>query len=251
MSRRAHLLAVVGLLFLIPSLSFGGGFNFAYRSYAGILSARVKGGRVDYAGLKAQRAGLDEFLTSANRVTTLQYDAWLERDRLAFLLNVYNAETLRLIVDRYPIASIRKIGPIWNPKAPWNLPTVRLFGRTMSLDDLEQRAIRTGFNEPRVHFALVCAAKGCPPLRSEAYEGVRLDAQLDDQARIFLAQADKNRVDPALKRARLSPIFKWYLVDFGGTKPALLDYLRKWLPVEKDWSVSWTDYDWALNEDKK
>ncbi len=153
--------------------------------------------------------------------------------------------------DRYPLASIRKIGPIWNPKAPWALPVVKLFARTMSLDDLEQRTIRIRFKEPRAHFALVCAAKGCPPLRSEPYEGARLDAQLDDQARAFLRQTEKNRVDPAAKRAHLSPIFKWYLEDFGGTKTALLRNLRKWLAVEEEWAIAWTNYDWSLNEDRR
>ena len=228
-----------------------GDFGLAQPGYARVLSGRVREGRVDYAGLKAARADLDAYLSGAAAVTRAEYDAWTQRERLAFLLNVYNAETLRLIVDRYPIASIRKIGPIWNPKAPWTLPVVKLFGRTMSLDDLELRTIRVEFKEPRVHFALVCAAKGCPPLRSEPYSGARLDAQLEDQARTFLAQAEKNRVDPAAKRAYLSPIFKWYLADFGGSKPSLLAYLRERLPVKEDWSISWTDYDWALNEERR
>lgn len=249
--KSAQRTAAAWTLALIPALSFGASFDHKHQGYARVLSAHVEGGLVDYAGLKANRTGLDAYLSSATGVTTAEYDAWPERDRLAFLMNVYNAATLRLIVDRYPLVSIRQIGPVWNPNAAWNLPAIELFGKALSLDDLEHRTIRVRFKERRAHFALVCAAQGCPPLRSEPYEGTRLDAQLDDQARIFLGQTKKNRVDATAKRVRLSPIFKWYLDDFGGTKPELLSFLRKWLPVEKDWAIVWTDYDWSLNEDRR
>jgi hypothetical protein len=102
-----------------------------------------------------------------------------------------------------------------------------------------------------IPFALVCAAKGCPPLSSEAYDEARLDAPLDEQARAFLSQKAKNSADAGMKTAALSPIFKWYLEDFGGSKKSVLKFARKWLPVEEDWTVTWTDYDWSLNEDNK
>lgn len=216
-----------------------------------ILKERVHDGRVDYAGLKGDRAGLDAWLASAGAVSAKAFDSWPREDRLAFLINVYNATTLRLIVDHHPVASIRKIGPFWDPKAPWHQPVVGLFGGVMTLDALEQGVIRPRYKEPRVHFALVCAAKGCPPLRSEAYDGARLSAQLDDQARTFLSQKAKNDASPNGKTAYLSPIFKWYMEDFGGTKASVLAFVKKWLPVEPDWDVAWTDYDWSLNEEKR
>ncbi|MDE2142674.1 MAG: DUF547 domain-containing protein [Elusimicrobia bacterium] len=216
-----------------------------------VLKERVHEGRVDYAGLKKDRGGLDAWLASAAAVPEKEFDAWPREERLAFLINVYNATTLRLIVDHYPVSSIRKIGPFWDPEAPWHLPVVQLFGRTMTLNDLEQGIIRPKYKEPRVHFALVCAAKGCPPLRSEPYVGARLDAQLDDQARTFLGQKAKNDASPDGQTAYLSPIFKWYMADFGGSKAAVLTFVKKWLPVQAGWDVSWTDYDWSLNEDKR
>ncbi len=218
---------------------------------AAVLRVRVHVGRVDYAGLKADRAGLDAWLKDASAVSEKEFDGWPRGARLAFLINAYNATTLRLIVDHYPVASIRRIGPFWDPKGPWHLPVVRLFGRTMTLDELEQGVIRPKYEEPRVHFALVCAAKGCPPLRGEPYVGARLNAQLDDQARAFLSQSWKNRADPENRTADLSPIFKWYMADFGGTKASVLAFVKKWLPVQEDWDVSWTDYDWSLNEEKR
>ncbi len=218
---------------------------------AAVLRARVHDGRVDYASLKHHRTDLDAWLVWAASVPQKRFDEWPRARRLALLINVYNATTLRLVIDHYPIASIRKVGAFWDLKGPWRLPVVRLFGRTITLDELEQGVIRPQYAQPRVHFALVCAAKGCPPLRGEPYIGTRLDAQLDDQARAFLSQNGKNRADAKNRTAHLSPIFKWYMADFGGSRKSVLRFVKKWLPVEEDWGVSWTDYDWSLNEDKR
>jgi hypothetical protein len=216
-----------------------------------VLSARVHEGRVDYAGLKQDSSDLDAWLASAAVLDETEFNRRPREARLAFLINLYNAATLRLILDRYPIASIRDIGPAWDPNKAWKLPAVKVFGRTVTLNQVEHEMIRPVFNEPRAHFALVCAAKGCPPLRSEAYDGARLDAQLDDQARVFLSQKAKNDAGKAGETAYLSPIFKWYMKDFGGSKKSVLRFVKKWLPVEEQWSVDWTVYDWSLNEDKK
>lgn len=216
-----------------------------------LLSARVHDGRVDYAGLRRDPRALDAWLGAAARVDEAEFKAWPKPERLAFLINLYNAATLRLILDQYPLASIRKIGPVWDPNKAWKLPVVRVFGRTATLNEIEHELIRPVFKEPRVHFALVCAAKGCPPLRSEAYSGAKLEAQLEDQARRFLGQPEKNRADVSAKAARLSPIFKWYMEDFGGSPASVLRYLKRWLPVEDSWAVQWTDYDWSLNEDAR
>ena len=212
------------------------------------LSAHVRDGRVDYAGLKKASGDLDAWLDAASKFSESEFTRRPREERLAFLINLYNAATLRLILDHYPVASIRKIGPVWDPNKAWKMPVVNVFGRAVSLDQVEHEMIRPVFKEPRVHFALVCAAKGCPPLRSEAYAAARLDAQLDDQARVFLGQEFKNRAGARTKTANLSPIFKWYMDDFGGTKASVLSYVKKWLPVDPEWAVEWTEYDWSLNE---
>jgi len=232
------------MLFLLAALPASAGLNE-------VLSARVHEGRVDYAGLKKDPAGLDAWLAAAAAADESEFKGRPREQRLAFLINLYNAATLRLILDRYPIASIRDIGPAWDPNKAWKLPAVKVFGRTVTLNQVEHEMIRPVFNEPRAHFALVCAAKGCPPLRSEAYDGARLDAQLDDQARTFLSQKAKNDASKAGETAYLSPIFKWYMKDFGGSKKSVLRFVRKWLPVEETWAVDWTVYDWSLNEEKK
>lgn len=216
-----------------------------------VLNSRVRDGRVNYAALKRDPARLDAWLALAAGVSESEFKGRPRNERLAFLINLYNAATLRLILDHYPVSSIRKIGPVWDPNKAWKLPVAKVFGRTVTLNQVEHEMIRPVFEEPRVHFALVCAAKGCPPLRSEAYAGARLDAQLEDQARAFLSQKSKNAADPAARTARLSPIFKWYMEDFGGSKPSVLAFVRRWLPVEPGWSVEWADYDWSLNEEAK
>lgn len=242
--------------FLILILSAGGvcraaDFDSAQARLNATLSARVLEGRVDYAGLKKDSSDLDAWLDAAAKADVADFKGRPRDQRLAFLINLYNAATLRLVLDHYPIASVRKIGPAWDPNRAWKLPIVRVFGRTLTLNAVEHEMIRPLYEEPRVHFALVCAAKGCPPLRSEAYVGTRLDAQLDDQARVFLSQKAKNDASRAGETAYLSPIFKWYIKDFGGSKRSVLNFVKKWLPVEDSWTVDWTEYDWSLNEVKR
>jgi hypothetical protein len=243
-------------LFLILTLSASGvcraaEFDREQPRLTATLSARVREGRVDYAGLKKNSADLNAWLAAAAKADESDFKGRSREERLAFLINLYNAATLRLILDHYPIESIRKIGPVWDPNKVWKLPVVKIFGHSVTLNTVEHEMIRPVYKDPRVHFALVCAAKGCPPLRSEAYDGARLNSQLDDQARVFLSQKAKNDASAAGETAYLSPIFKWYMEDFGGSKKSVLIFVKKWLPVEENWAVDWTEYDWSLNEDKR
>lgn len=178
-------------------------------------------------------------------------------DRLAFWINVYNAYTIELINSRKERGSIRNINKRFGItfKSPWAEPLVRAGGRVLTLDDVEHRIVRPEFKDPRIHVALVCAAIGCPTLRSEAYTGARLDAQLDDQARQFLSQREKNRVDPATRTVHGSPIFTWYREDFGGDLPGVGAFWARYLPAgparellrSGDFRWQDTDYDWSLN----
>jgi hypothetical protein len=115
--------------------------------------------------------------------------------------------------------------------------------------------LRKDYREPRIHFALVCAATGCPPLRGEAFVATRLDEQLDDQAKQFLASAQKNRVDASRRTVYLSPIFKWYGEDFERKSGSILQALEPYWPEKHraavaagDFKIRYTDYDWSLNE---
>lgn len=229
---------------------FAAGMELAHARLEAVLKSRVSEGRVDYAGLKSHPTELDRYLESLAQTDRAEFNAWPEADRLAFLINAYNAYTLRLIRDHYPLRSIRDIGNLL--KGPWDQPVVRIYGETLSLDALEHQVIRRDYREPRIHFALVCAAKGCPPLRAEAYVGARLETQLNDQTRAFLADSSKNRVEVATKTVFLSPIFKWYQEDFDRHAGSVLAALKPhWpeLPATTDgFRIRYTEYDWTLND---
>lgn len=230
-------------------------FDHTHASYSDLLGAYVENGMVDYAKLKANRRELDAYLSEMARINKATFKAWPETDRLAFLMNLYNAATLRLIVDHYPVKSIKDIGGFF--RGPWKQKVVGLLGKTITLNDLEHEIIRKEYNEPRIHVALVCAARGCPPLRSEAFVGARLDEQLSDQMRIFLANPAKNRIVPGSGKVYLSKIFKWYGADFKKNGNTLLGSLAPYWPdhlttqaaaARRKWDITYTDYDWSLNE---
>lgn len=228
---------------------------FDHGAFDALLRAHVRDGRVDYDAF-ARATTFRAYLRSLERADLA---ALPEPERLAFWINAYNAYTIQLIVahgERESIRNVNKTLGVLALKGPWKEPIVRAAARTLTLDDVEHEIVRKQFREPRIHFALVCAAVSCPPLRAEAYTGARLDAQLDEQARAFLlATPAANRVDPAARSVHLSPIFDWYRGDFGGDDAALGRYVAAFHPpgparellLSGDFRVHWTAYDWALN----
>jgi hypothetical protein len=213
-------------------------------------------GAVDYAGLKAAGgAPLEPYL---QRLATADPTS-LDRDaRLAFWINAYNALTLTLIVDHYPVENIWAITP--GPAAPkddspFQLDVGTVADTVRTLDEIEHEIIRQRFDEPRIHFALVCAAQSCPPLRRDAYTGPRLDAQLDEQTRGFLHDTATNRIPAGEGRIALSRILKWYGQDFGPTTDDLQRFMAPYFDgaVRKKlrraaYDVAFLPYDWALND---
>jgi hypothetical protein len=249
--------------------------NFSFADYADALKANVNDqGMVNYAQLKAHSEKLDAFLNSIAGLDRKTYDGWPEAEQIAFWLNAYNACTLKAIADHYPIQSsffaslhypknsIRQISGVWDELK------FTVMGRPMTLDGIEHGVLRKDFHEPRIHMALVCAAMGCPPLRNEPYTGERLSAQLDDQARRFLSNPAKFRIDRDAGRVYLSSIFKWFGDDFipkYGIADAYGDHSKKERAtlhfaagcLDKDdadylsagnYKVEYLDYDWSLNE---
>ncbi|MBC8044272.1 MAG: DUF547 domain-containing protein [Rhizobacter sp.] len=222
------------------------------------LGKHVKNGKVDYKGFKGDKQ-FAAYIESLKKVDPYAIDA---KERLAYWLNVYNAFTIKVVMDNYPLKSIKDlgegnlvVGTIFKSTV-WDRKNVDINGKTYSLNDIENNIIRkTG--DPRVHFAMVCAAKSCPPLRTEAYEPSKLNAQLEDQGRTFMAQTSKNRFDFAKKEATISNIFNWFKGDFEKTGQPVLEYLARFLPKEqgeqlktdsKSFKVDYTEYDWSLNE---
>jgi len=241
-----------------------------YNDYRAALMAFVDAqGLVDYAGLREQRSYIDDFVVYLEQVSPKTYAAWPERDQIAFWINAYNALTLRAIIDHYPINPERLNGSyprnsIRQIPGVWDIARVNVIGESITLGYIETKHLRRDFHEPRIHVALVCAALSCPKLRREPYEGARLDAQLDDQARAFLSDPRHFRIDAANKKVRVSEIFRWYAEDFApaGTstkdkqaleRTALITFASPYLgPAErallKDAVIEYAPYDWTLNE---
>ncbi|MDH5508900.1 MAG: DUF547 domain-containing protein [Nitrospinota bacterium] len=241
-------------LYPIPAAHGRGGFDHDHAIFNKLLGEFVEDGRVDYPGLANNRKRLDQYLAILATVPENQFTAWDEPDRIAFLINLYNAATLKLILDHYPVESIKDIGGWFS--TPWEAPVAQLWGITVTLDMIEHQILRKRYDEPRIHAALVCAAMGCPQLRYEAFVGRRLEEQLNNQMRLFLSVATKNRVDRAAGVIHLSPIFKWYSADFEKGKRSLLGFLRPFWPDmdrgdfdnQRDWRIKYTFYNWSLNK---
>jgi len=230
-----------------------------HQLFSDILADYIRDGFVDYANLRHD-GRLDTYITTIAKTDpdTVQST----NSRLAFWINAYNAYTLKIICDNYPVESINDlhwgglvVGSILN-KTIWDKDFVVIDGEHMTLNAIEHDIIRPIFMDPRAHFALVCASKSCPPLRSEAYEGESLDSQLDDQSRIFLTNPAKNSFDAGAKRARISKIFDWFGEDFGSDDAQILLFISTYLSGEvsesirrdpKSWDVGHNDYDWSLN----
>jgi uncharacterized protein DUF547 len=216
-------------------------------AYAELLAAYVKGGVVDYAGIKGEESKLDEYLrvlenTDAKALSTA--------DQFAFYTNAYNAWTIKLILSRYPgIKSIKDLGSLF--KSPWKKKFVRIDGGITTLDHIEHDILRPRFKDPRVHFAVNCASIGCPPLLSQPYMGNMLDVQLDGATRGFVNDKEKNRLEG--DTLYVSSIFKWFSEDFGNdVKGFFIKYadnvMKKDLIEERDkLTVKYLKYDWSLN----
>lgn len=225
----------------------------SHAAFTAILKTHLKNNKVDYAGLTKNPGELNAYLDTLAAVPESAFDQWNRDQQMAFLINLYNATTLKLIVDHYPLKSIKDIGNIL--KGPWKQEVVRLFGRLETLDYVENDLLRGKYKDPRVHFAVNCASIGCPSLRPEAFQGAKLDTQLDEQGRAFLREPSKNHLDAANKTLYLSPIFDWFKGDFTAKSgkvekfiaPYVSDADRK-LIENGDLSMKTTDYNWNLNQ---
>lgn len=248
---------------------------FEYDKYAAVLKKHVNDkGRVDYRALKANRGALDEFLASVAAVDPKALAKWSDKEQIAFWVNAYNALTLQAIIDAYPIKasgvssllypdnSIRQISGVWEGSKH------TVAGQQITLSEIEHKKLRGSFNEPGIHMALVCASIGCPFLRTEPYTGEKLDRQLGDQTRRFLADPEKFRIDYAAGKVLLSPIFKWFGEDFvksfatdegfrghGKERRAALNYISQHVDdrtarflQRQRYEIGFLDYDWSLNE---
>ena len=207
-------------------------------------------GLVDYKGMIADSLALNKYLDMLS-VNVPDKDVWTDAAQLTYWINAYNAFTVKLIIKNYPVKSIKDIaGGIPFVNTPWDVKFIEIGDETYDLNNIEHGIIRKQFDEERIHFALVCAAISCPPLRNEAYTADRLNDQLNDQARTFFNDSSKNKI--AQDKASISPILKWYGGDFKDKAPSLREYVNQYSKVQinQGVDVGFTDYDWSLNEQK-
>ncbi len=204
-------------------------------------------GFVDYEGFAKDRGQLKEYLELLQ--SNSPKDSWGDAAEMAYWINVYNAFTIDLILEHYPLASIKDIGssiqiPFVN--TPWDIKFIEIGGETYDLNNVEHSILRKKWKEPRVHFAINCASYSCPVLRAEAYTAAKLEDQLEDQARKFVNDDFRNEITK--KEARLSKIFNWFGSDFKSVMP-LKDFINQYADVKitDETSITYKEYDWRLN----
>lgn len=234
-------------------------FDHTHAKWSKILNESVvldgAKSHVRYGLLKASPRELETYIHRLSDVTRAEFDKFTESQKLSYLINAYNAFTLTLVINNYPVSSIKKIGSWFSTS--WKIKFFKLFGELHALDDIEHEMIRKWFNEPRIHFALVCAARSCPALRDEAYTAERLDQQLADAARNFLQDKDRNYFDASSKTLYLSSIFKWYGDDFNKSHGTARQFVSAFiggtneevkLIADQATALEYLSYDWSLND---
>jgi hypothetical protein len=202
---------------------------------------------VDYAGFLEDSLLLRDYL---NLLENNHPDPqkWTENERLAYWINAYNAFTVKLIVDYYPVASIKDIKsgiPFIN--TVWDIKFINIEAQTYDLNNIEHGILRPKFEEPRIHFAVNCASVSCPKLLNRAFTAELLDRQLDQAAREFINDPSRNKIEK--DRLQLSKILKWYGGDF---KQDVKEVVKKYsdTPFNENATVDYLDYNWQLNEHK-
>jgi hypothetical protein len=269
----------VGLLF---AGLFSGGVSSApepaardvpgHEAFTRVLDRVVQMPRVDYAALESDREDLDHYLEALAQTSEADLEASSRDTQLAFWINAYNACMLKLVIDHYPIepggtglfGAIRNRVAGYPDNSVWQIRDVftrdhcRVAGEDRSQDEIEHEIIRPRFDEPRIHFAVNCAALSCPPLWPMAYTPDQLDAQLDRAVRHLMAGEEHFRIeDGPPPTLRLNRVLDWYSEDFGGTdglKTFFGDYLsgdRRDRVLDPDTRVEFFEYDWTLNDTRR
>jgi hypothetical protein len=270
MLQRRHILRLLAAASLAAVLPLGAlaqtGFDHQYAAWNTLLKKYVrwlpdgKQSRVDYKGFAADRAALKRVLDGLSAVPKATFDGWSRPQKMAFLINAYNAFTVEIILTKYPdIQSIKELG-FFN-RGPWKNEFFTLLGDKRHLDWIEHEQLRPVYKDPRIHAGVNCASIGCPALRDEAFTATQLDAQLDDGMKRFMGDRTRNRVRGG--GVQVNNIFKWFKEDFNSGYRGvhqLEDLLAQHAEQLSDKSeeqaalraktlpVSYLDYDWSLND---
>lgn len=235
-------------------------FDHDHRLWSELLSTHVKGDAFDYASLKKDPKKLDDYLSRLHAVTPEQLKTWTKDQRFAFWVNVYNAHTIKKIVDNYPVKSIRKLSGAFGLNSVFDNRFIAMEAlnpsgkrKKLSLNDVEHGILRERFKDARLHAAVNCASHSCPPLRNEAFTAAKLDTQLDEQMRRFVNDPERNVIDTRNRTLRISKIFDWFESDFERDAKSVKEYFIRYAPEDRaeairGMRVKYLDYDWSLND---
>lgn len=195
-------------------------------------------GKVNYPGFQKSKADLTTYLEylAKNPVQ----ETWSKNEKMAYWINAYNAFTIKLILNNYPTTSITKL----HEGKPWDVKWIKLGDKTYTLNNIENDILRPQFKDARIHFAINCAAKSCPPLLNRAWTAENLQKYLDQQTKAFVNNQQFNKISAS--EVQLSKIFEWYASDFGNMVEFLNQYTT--LKISPKALVKYVEYDWALNE---
>jgi hypothetical protein len=222
----------------------------AHQMFNDLLYKHVsKEGKVNYRGFIQDKSKLQVYLDllSANPPDK---KAWTKNEQLAYWINAYNAFTIKLIIDNYPVKSIQDLHP--KLKIPlvntvWHIKFFSIGGKETSLDEIEHQILRKEYDEPRIHFAINCASFSCPVLMNEAYQAEKMEVQLDHAARTFINDPKRNKLGK--DNVQISWIFSWFKGDFTKNS-TLIGFLNKYaqVPINSNAKITHLKYDWSLNE---
>lgn len=205
-----------------------------------LLRANVSSsGAVNYAGMKSNKTELDAYVKYLESFASR--DSWSRNEKLAYWINLYNAATVRLIVQNYPVKSITDL----SGGKPWDQNIVKVGTSSYSLNYIENKIIRPRFKDARIHFAVNCAAKSCPPLLNKAWTASNLIRYFEKQTKAFI---NSNANSITADKIEISKIFDWYKVDFKGGD--VISFLNKYVdtPINADAEITYKEYDWSLNK---
>jgi len=232
------------------------GATFDHSAFDELLKKHVDAnGFVDYDGLAKDRAALQTYISSLKKAPTFDDAEFGRSEKLALAINAYNAFTLERVLERYP--ALDELDDV-SGELEWDRQRWLLGGKTWSLEDLEHKEIRPNFGDARIHFALVCAAVGCPPLRNEAYVGARLEEQLEAQTKFVHAHGTWFDFDPKTGVVRLTSLYDWYYGDFEQAAGSETKYAARYAESLKAYldegkkarAPEYLPYSWKLNSQK-
>jgi hypothetical protein len=222
-----------------------------HRPYDILLQLYVSGTSFDYDRMWRNEEDLERLSDYIDTLENITPSDLPEKEALAYWINLYNAATLESVFKHYPIESIKDIGGFLK-KSPWNRKVVKVAGRELALNEIENDIIRKQFNDARIHLALNCASIGCPPLRNRAYLGDKLDEQLDEACNFALN--DERWVKITDQEIRVSKIFDWYKDDFKAYAGSVREFIAKYRETDREAimddnrQLEYMDYNWDLNK---